>query len=174
MDLNFLAQSIIAMLVITSPPDPAKLIVFNSVVAGQNLSPSGAALKVAIIVFCILGGAAIAGNCLDELQRFVVLPMHHRKPQAAKHCRDLGPEFEGLHRIRLRFLVATIDDDVGYIMRVTKPAHDLEVIPAVFKRDWANPVKQRDSRSRYQVDRVAGCGSISHTDESRPPDSRRY
>ena len=62
MDWHVIVQSVIAMLVITSPPDPAKILLFNSIIEEQVLNRTKSALKVAVIVFCILGGAALGGD----------------------------------------------------------------------------------------------------------------
>ena len=35
LDLNFLIQSIIAMVLITAPPDPAKILLFNTTIEQQ-------------------------------------------------------------------------------------------------------------------------------------------
>ncbi len=67
MDWQFLTQSIIAMLVITAPPDPAKILLFNSIVEESGASRTASALKVAVIVFCILAGAALGGAELAKL-----------------------------------------------------------------------------------------------------------
>lgn len=64
MDWNFLAQSVIGMLVITAPPDPTKILVFNSIIEQKKLSRTSAALKVSLIVLGILGGAALGGGHL--------------------------------------------------------------------------------------------------------------
>jgi multiple antibiotic resistance protein len=60
-------QSVIALLVITAPPDPAKVLLFNSIIEEQGLNRSRSAMKVAIIVFCILGGAAFGGDEIAKL-----------------------------------------------------------------------------------------------------------
>ena len=67
MDLNVLAQAVIALLVITAPPDPAKLIIFNAVISRTGRSRTSAALQVAMVVMCTLGGAALAGAQVAEL-----------------------------------------------------------------------------------------------------------
>jgi multiple antibiotic resistance protein len=63
----FLAQAVIAMLMITAPPDPAKIVFFNSIVANREHRRVPAALRVAVTVFLILGGAAVIGRELLEL-----------------------------------------------------------------------------------------------------------
>jgi multiple antibiotic resistance protein len=61
MDLNFLTQVVIGMLVITAPPDPVKLLIFNATIERDGASRAAAALRVAVTVFIILGGAALFG-----------------------------------------------------------------------------------------------------------------
>ncbi len=61
MDFNFIIQSVVALLVITAPPDPAKILLFNSIVAGAGLNRTQAALKVALLVALVLGIAALGG-----------------------------------------------------------------------------------------------------------------
>lgn len=67
MDLNQLAQSIIAMLVITAPPDPAKLIFFNAIVEREGVSRQKAAMKVSLIVASVLAIAAFGGSHIAEV-----------------------------------------------------------------------------------------------------------
>ena len=67
MDLNFLIQAIIAMVLITSPPDPAKILLFNSTIAAQGRERQAAALFVAIVVLAILVGASLIGGPLLNL-----------------------------------------------------------------------------------------------------------
>ena len=67
MNLESIVQAVIAMLVITSPPDPAKVLLFNSILDDGNQNRMSAALKVAVIVFCILAGAALGGGQLAQL-----------------------------------------------------------------------------------------------------------
>lgn len=67
MDWNFLAQSIIAMLVITAPPDPVKVLLFNSIIDRNGTPRFAGALRVATIVFLVLGGSALVGSELLEL-----------------------------------------------------------------------------------------------------------
>lgn len=67
MDLNFLVQSIIAMVLITSPPDPAKLLLFNSTIASQGRARTASAILVAVVVLVILGGSALVGGPLLNL-----------------------------------------------------------------------------------------------------------
>ena len=61
MDLSFLAQVIIGMLVITAPPDPIKVLIFNATIERDQMSRTAAAIQVAVMVFVILGGAALVG-----------------------------------------------------------------------------------------------------------------
>ena len=67
MDLNQLAQAVIAMLVITAPPDPAKLIFFNAIVEREGVSRPAAATKVSFVIVIVLGIAAFAGAQIAEL-----------------------------------------------------------------------------------------------------------
>ena len=67
MDFNFLAQATIGLLVITAPPDPAKLIFFNAIISRKGVSRTAAALQVASVVMVVLGGAALAGAEVAEL-----------------------------------------------------------------------------------------------------------
>lgn len=67
MNLEQVLQSVIAMLVITAPPDPAKVLLFNSIVDENKSSRTAGALKVALIVFFILGGAGLGGAEIAEL-----------------------------------------------------------------------------------------------------------
>jgi multiple antibiotic resistance protein len=66
MDLNYLAQAIVGLLVITAPPDPAKLLFFNAIIAQKGLKRTAAAIQVALIVLIVLGGAALAGKQVAE------------------------------------------------------------------------------------------------------------
>ncbi len=67
MDINFLIQAIVAMLVITTPFGPDKIILFNTIIEREGLSRTGSALKVALITFGILAGAALIGRELLQL-----------------------------------------------------------------------------------------------------------
>ena len=67
MDWNFLVQAIVAMLVITAPPDPIKILLFDSIVNESGQARMAAAIKVSVIVLCILGGAALGGAEIAEL-----------------------------------------------------------------------------------------------------------
>lgn len=64
---EMIAQAIIAMLLITAPPDPVKLLFFNSTIARTGAKRTAAALQVAIIVLVILGISALAGRELLQL-----------------------------------------------------------------------------------------------------------
>ena len=66
-DIQFIVQSIIAMLVITAPPDPAKILLFNSIIDRSGSSRVSAASRVSLIVLGILGGAALGGAQLAKL-----------------------------------------------------------------------------------------------------------
>lgn len=66
MDWNFIAKSVIAMLVITAPPDPAKLIFFNAAIARENIHRSAGALRVAFVVAFVLGIGALGGAQIAE------------------------------------------------------------------------------------------------------------
>lgn len=67
MDWNFLAQAIIAMLVITTPPDPVKVLFFNDTIERTGVARARAALTVAGMVLLILAGSALVGRELLEL-----------------------------------------------------------------------------------------------------------
>ena len=75
MDFNFLVQSIVAMLVITAPPDPAKILLFNSIVQASGMSRIAAATRVSLIVGAILGGAALGGIQLAKLMGIDLLSL---------------------------------------------------------------------------------------------------
>ena len=62
MDLNFLIQAIIAMVLITAPPDPAKILLFNTTIEQQGKARTASALLVAGVVLGILVGAALVGG----------------------------------------------------------------------------------------------------------------
>ena len=67
MDINFLIQSIIAMVIITTPPDPAKILLFNTTIEAQGKARTASALLVAGVVLVILAGAALIGGPLLNL-----------------------------------------------------------------------------------------------------------
>ncbi len=47
-DTNFYAQAVMAVLVITWPPDPVKILVFNSIADESDLNRTAAASKAAL------------------------------------------------------------------------------------------------------------------------------
>ncbi len=61
------AQAIIAIYMISNPIDPVKILVFNRVVAREGRDRKRAALTVALVMFGILGVAALAGRELLQL-----------------------------------------------------------------------------------------------------------
>lgn len=67
MDWNFLAQAVIAMILITSPPDPVKVLFFNSTLERTGMARVRGALTVSVVVLIILVGAAVVGRQLLEL-----------------------------------------------------------------------------------------------------------
>lgn len=67
MDLNFLAQAAISMIVITAPIDPAKIVFFNTTIARQGKARTASAVFVAGVVLAILVGSALVGKELLEL-----------------------------------------------------------------------------------------------------------
>ena len=67
MDLNLLILSIIAMVLITAPPDPAKILLFNTTIEAQGKARTASALLVAGVVLVILAGAALIGGPLLNL-----------------------------------------------------------------------------------------------------------
>jgi multiple antibiotic resistance protein len=66
-DVEFLVQSIISMVVITSPMDPIKVMFFNQAIADPPRNRTWAAGRVALYVALILGGTALAGRQLLDL-----------------------------------------------------------------------------------------------------------
>ncbi len=60
-------QGIVAILVIVSPPDPVKVLLFNDVVRRDNLNRAAAAGKVALYFAVIMGVSALFGKELLEL-----------------------------------------------------------------------------------------------------------
>ncbi len=62
MDWQDLVQAAVAMIVITSPPDPAKILLFNTTIEQQDRPRTQSALFVATVVFGILIGAALIGR----------------------------------------------------------------------------------------------------------------
>ena len=87
MDLNQLAQSIIAMLVITAPPDPAKLIFFNAIVEREGISRQKAAMKVSLIVASVLAVAAFGGTHIAEVLGITEANVKVRMHRATKQLR---------------------------------------------------------------------------------------
>ncbi|MGI9538985.1 MAG: MarC family protein [Miltoncostaeaceae bacterium] len=67
--IEFFVQAAIAMIVITSPPDPGKILLFNSRLTSQStLERNAEALKLALICAGILAGTALIGR--EFLQLF--------------------------------------------------------------------------------------------------------
>ena len=60
-------QATIGIFMIVNPIDPVKIVIFNDVVARDGLNRAKAALKIAFIVFCILGVVVVAGRELLQL-----------------------------------------------------------------------------------------------------------
>ena len=67
LDVAALVQAITSLLVITTPPDPVKILVFNKAISNPPRNRVGAAARVAMYVALILGGAALFGRELLEL-----------------------------------------------------------------------------------------------------------
>ena len=67
MDWQDFVQAAIALVVITSPPDPAKVLLFNTTIAEQNRPRTRSALFVATVVLGILVGAALVGRPILSL-----------------------------------------------------------------------------------------------------------
>ena len=65
--IEIVAQATIAVFMIVNPVDPVKIVIFNDVIARQELDRRKAALKIAIMVFVILGAAALIGRELLQL-----------------------------------------------------------------------------------------------------------
>ena len=63
-DWTFVVQAVIAMVMITSPPDPVKILLFNATIERQGLRRTTAALRVALVVLGILAGTALVGRPL--------------------------------------------------------------------------------------------------------------
>ncbi len=61
-DVGFVVEASIGLLVITSPFDPVKLLFFNQVLTDQPQSRTGAALKVTLYVSIILAVSAFLGK----------------------------------------------------------------------------------------------------------------
>ncbi len=64
---QFYVQAVIAMLVITTPPDPAKVLLFNSIIDRQDRKRTASAVFVGVVVFGILAVSALIGRELLEL-----------------------------------------------------------------------------------------------------------
>ena len=67
MDLNFILQAVISMVVITAPPDPSKVVFFNTTITLLGKKRTPAALFVAGVVLAILVGSALVGREFLEL-----------------------------------------------------------------------------------------------------------
>jgi multiple antibiotic resistance protein len=67
MDVNFLIQAIISMVVITLPMDPVKVMFFNEAIENPPRNRIWAAGRVALYVAIILGGAALVGQRLLDI-----------------------------------------------------------------------------------------------------------
>jgi multiple antibiotic resistance protein len=67
MDLNSVIQAVVAMLMITFPPDPAKILLFNMTIERQGKARTPSALFVALVVLAVLVGAALLGRQLLQL-----------------------------------------------------------------------------------------------------------
>jgi multiple antibiotic resistance protein len=77
-DIEFVVQAIISMIVITSPFDPVKILFFNQAIQDPPRNRTWAAGRVALYVALILGGTALAGRqALDlvgiDLDAFTVV-----------------------------------------------------------------------------------------------------
>lgn len=66
-DPNILVPTITSMLVITSPFDPVKILIFNRAISDPERSRTISAAKVALYVIIILGGTALIGRQFLEL-----------------------------------------------------------------------------------------------------------
>jgi len=64
---EIVVQATIGVFMIVNPIDPVKIVIFNDVVARDGLNRSKAAIKIAVIVFCVLGVVAVAGRELLQL-----------------------------------------------------------------------------------------------------------
>ena len=67
MDLNSVIQGVVAMLMITFPPDPAKILLFNTTIERQGKARTPSALFVSLTVLAVLVGAALFGRELLQL-----------------------------------------------------------------------------------------------------------
>ena len=66
-DVEFLVQAIISMVVITLPMDPVKVMFFNEAIENPPRNRTWAAGRVALYVAIILGGAALVGQRLLDI-----------------------------------------------------------------------------------------------------------
>ena len=66
-DVEFLVQAIISMVVITLPMDPVKVMFFNEAIENPPRNRTWAAGRVALYVAIILGGAALVGQQLLDI-----------------------------------------------------------------------------------------------------------
>lgn len=66
-DVEFMVQAIISMVVITLPMDPVKILFFNEAIESPPRNRTWAAGRVALYVALILGGTALAGRQLLDL-----------------------------------------------------------------------------------------------------------
>jgi multiple antibiotic resistance protein len=64
---EIIAQAAIAVFMIVNPVDPVKIVIFNDVIGRQDLNRNKAAVKIAVVVFVILAGAALIGRELLQL-----------------------------------------------------------------------------------------------------------
>ncbi|MEQ6899672.1 MarC family protein [Nocardioides sp. YIM 152588] len=60
-------QATIAVFMIVNPIDPVKIVIFNDVTSRRGLDRRAAALKIAVIVFAVLGTMALVGRELLQL-----------------------------------------------------------------------------------------------------------
>ncbi len=60
-------QATIGIFMIVNPIDPVKIVIFNDVIDRQGLGRNRAALKIAVIVFAVLGTMAVVGRELLQL-----------------------------------------------------------------------------------------------------------
>lgn len=67
LDWHFYLQAVISLVLITSPPDPVKVLFFNSTIEKDGKGRTQSALLVASVVLAILAGAALVGRQLLEL-----------------------------------------------------------------------------------------------------------
>ncbi|MEL7207790.1 MAG: MarC family protein [Actinomycetota bacterium] len=65
--IEIAVQATIGVFMIVNPIDPVKIVIFNEVVARDQLNRSKAAIKVGVIVFGILGVMALLGRELLQL-----------------------------------------------------------------------------------------------------------